>query len=170
MNYRILYICWTLVIFNLGSCSPLVRMSGDDRNTAASDLNGQTEHIIFLTYSIQRTTTSGEYIITLENKKIADGHLKEKMREPVNPRINDLVYKALDKNSNVLLSNFIPNPLTTPVEVLSSEGTMYYKDLHLDKAQFLIRIPLERAMESIVLEIYNGSGSRNTQLLTTLIK
>jgi hypothetical protein len=123
-----------------------------------------TPKIIFLNYSISEDKTDQEYSIRLINKIITNGKIKENSILPFSPEMDDLEYIISDKNQNVLMRNFIPNPLNKTLEFVDDNGQLAKKDMRLDSSQFSLRIQLDPAAKYILLERYKGPDAENIHL------
>lgn len=126
-----------------------------------------TPRIAFLTYSIINKSTTGEHRVNLVNRKITDGRIKDPALKSEDPDIDDLEYFVLDGEAQVLVRNYIPNPLHKRVEFVTPEGELARQEIKLDSAQFTIRLQLEPSASQIVLERYMGPDLKNLHLITT---
>lgn len=123
--------------------------------------------IAFLTYSIMHDSTSGVPRVNLVNRKFTEGRIKDPVLKSRNPAIDDLEYIVLDGEAQVLIRNFIPNPLRKDVEYVTPDGDLARQEIKLDSARFTIRLQLNPSARQIVLERYTGPDSKNIHLITT---
>jgi hypothetical protein len=135
----------------------------DEENTI------ELPRILFLNYSIVNNNLIDEYKITLINKIISEGQIKETTTEFQKPKIDDLEYIVLDKKSQAIKRGFLANPLNKTIEYVTEDGKLAKKDIRLDSALFALRIQLKPIAESVVLERFTGLNSENIHLLTTKI-
>jgi hypothetical protein len=135
-------------------------------NTSTNDkITNEAPKIIFLNYSIVNDTIKQEYRIRLINKIITEGKIKENTIMAKTPVIDDLEYIVLNKESQVLMRNYIANPLHRTVEYVTDNGQLAKKDIQLDSTQFSLRIPLDPTAQYISMERYTGLNSDNIQVL-----
>jgi hypothetical protein len=135
-------------------------------NTSTNDkITNETPKIIFLNYSIVNDTIKQEYRLRLINKIITEGKIKENTIMAKTPAIDDLEYIVLNKESQVLMRNYIANPLHRTVEYVTDNGQLAKKDIQLDSTQFSLRIPLDPTAQYISVERYTGLNSDNIQVL-----
>jgi hypothetical protein len=64
----------------------------------------------------------------------------------------------------------IPNPLDRSVEFVNDAGQLEHKTIHLDSAQFSIRLQIEPGASSILLNRFIGNDNEGTLLLKTRIQ
>lgn len=123
--------------------------------------------IAFLTYSIINDSTSGVPRVNLVNRKITEGRIKNPVLKSRNPAIDDLEYIILDGEAQVLIRNFLQNPLRKDVEYVTPDGDLARQEIKLDSARFTIRLQLDPSARQIVMERYRGPDSKNIHLITT---
>lgn len=151
-------------VFHSNTCKVLNKTI--DTTTIEED-TVSTPGIVFLTYSIKNDTVTGEYSVRLINTIVTTGKIKVPDKITSKPGIDDLEYIVFDKDAHIIMRDFIPNPLNSTLEYVTSEGELAKKEVRLDSARFVLRIQLDPFVESVVLERYTGPDSRNIILLTT---
>jgi len=166
MKHNISYNIYILAAFfgmlQMVSCT----VTHKTTNTSTNDkITNETPKIIFLNYSIVNDTIKQEYRIRLINKIITEGKIKENTIMSKTPAIDDVEYIVLNKESQVLMRNFIANPLHRTVEYVTDNGQLAKKDIQLDSTQFSLRIPLDPTAQYISMERYTGLNSDNIQML-----
>lgn len=138
-----------------------------ERTTATSDTEKgavETPRIIFLNYAISENISDREYTVTLINKIISNGKMKENANLPVVPKMDDLEYIVSDNNEKELLRSFIANPLDKTLEFVDDDGHLAKKDIRLDSALFSLRIQLDPDARFISIERYKGPDNANIHL------
>ena len=144
------------------------KVSDKISNTSTNDETTiESPKLIFLNYSIENDTIQQDYRIRLINMIIVEAKIKDNTLLSKTPAIDDLEYTILDKESQVLMRNFIANPLNRTIEYVSDNGQLAKKDIQLDSTRFSIRIPLAPDAKYIALKRYIGSDSKSIHLLTT---
>lgn len=162
ISYNIYIQAAFVVMLHMVSCTAPYRTT----NTSSNDkITNETPKIIFLNYSIVNDTIKQEYRIRLINKIITEGKIKENTIMSKTPAIDDVEYIVLNKESHVLMRNFIANPLHRTVEYVTDNGQLAKKDIQLDSTQFSLRIPLDPTAQYISMERYTGLNSDNIQML-----
>lgn len=151
----------------LVSCSPA-------RHTHNSEQDGNNvgDHpkILFLDYQITRDSTRTNYTAQLINMIITEGSIKDVMQKSFQPENNDLKLLVLDKNHQAMIHHHIPNPLDKSVEYVNDAGQFERKMIHLDSAQFSVRLQIESDAESILLNRIHDEDKEGTLLLKTTIR
>ena len=162
-SYNKLILAAFFIMLHLVSCNVInksVETTTEEENII------ELPRIIFLNLSIVNDETTGEYRISLINKIISEGKIKEALTKSHKPKIDDLEYVVYDKESQVITRNFIVNPLNRTIEYVNESGQLEKKEIKLDDAMFSIRIQLDTTAESIVLKRHLGINSKAVHLLT----
>ena len=144
------------------SCSP-------SRNTYSSDSSETkaTPKILFLNYQLSRDSTKTNYSAQLINMVLKEGTIKEDQQDIVQAEIDDLELQVLDKNQQIINHRHIPNPLDRSVEYVNDAGQFERIMIHLDSAQFSIRLQIEPGASSILLNRIIGNETEARLLLKT---
>lgn len=148
------------------SCNP-------SKNTYSSDPQGskarETSRILFLNYQISRDSTKTNYSAQLINTILKDGTIKVDQQHAGQTEIDDLELLVLDKNEHTIIHHHIPNPLDRSVEYVNDAGQFEHLMIHLDSAQFSIRLQIEPGASSILLNRFIGNETEAKLLLKTPI-
>ena len=136
------------------SCNP-------PKNTYSSDAvkAKATPKILFLNYQLSRDSTKTNYSAQLINMILKDGSIKEDQHQHGQAEIDDLEILVLDQNEQTISHHDIPNPLDKTVEYVNDAGQFERKMIHLDSAQFSIRLQIEPGASSILLNRFTGNES-----------
>ena len=149
------------------SCNP-------SKNTYSSDPQGskarETSRILFLNYQISRDSTKTNYSAQLINTILKDGTIKVDQQHNGQAEIDDLELLVLDGNQHTMTHRYIPNPLDKSVEYVNDAGQFERLMIHLDSAQFSIRLQIEPGASSILLNRFIGDDNEGTLLLNTQIQ
>ena len=129
-----------------------------------------TPKILFLNYQISRDSTKTNYNAQLINMIIKEGTIKEDQQEMGQAEIHDLELLVRDRNQQIISHRYIPNPLDRSVEYVNDAGQFERQMIHLDSAQFSIRLQIEPDASSILLNRYTGNNTEGTLLLNTQIQ
>ena len=129
-----------------------------------------TPKILFLNYQISRDSTKTNYNAQLINMIIKEGTIKEDQQEMGQAEIHDLELLVRDRNQQIISHHYIPNPLDKSVEYVNDAGQFERQMIHLDSAQFSIRLQIEPDASSILLNRYTGNNTEGTLLLNTQIQ
>jgi len=155
-----------IMVFILVSCNP-------PKNTYSSDQDGskagEASKILFLDYQLTRDTTNSTYNAQLINMIIRNGTIKEDLHNTGQPVKDDLELLVLDRNQQTLSHRYIPNPLDRSVEYVNDAGQFERKMIHLDSAQFSIRLQIEPGASSIMLNRFIANDAEAMLLLKTQI-
>jgi hypothetical protein len=117
--------------------------------------------IIFLNYTIKKEANGNKRIRFL-NKIVSEGKLKN--HHTLNEEettIGDLEWQQIDKNSNILESHFIKNPLIKTIEFINDSKNLQTKTIILDSATFSIRLQLKPNSQYIrIIEVKDNQKSK----------
>jgi hypothetical protein len=122
--------------------------------------------IIFLNYSIKKTSYTDKKI-SLTNKTITEGRLKNSLNYNKNTVPGDLECLQLDKKSNVLQSDIIKNPLVKNIEYLDNSKAFKRKQIEVDSTKFTLRLQLNPNTAYISINEINGLKKENKPLIKT---
>jgi len=144
------------------SCSP-------SRNTYSSDPVEikATPKILFLNYQLSRDSTKINYSARLINMITKEGTFKEDQLHADQAEIDDLELLVVDRNQQIISHRYIPNPLDKSVEYVNDAGQFERLMIHLDSAQFSVRLQIEAGASSILLNRFTGNESEAELLLKT---
>jgi hypothetical protein len=147
----------------------LIASCGSNKNSTSTSQSSieSNPKIIFLNYSIKKNTDARRSIQFI-NKKVVDGQLKRTNNIEVGD-FGDLICHQLDKNSKILQSVIIKNPLKKTIEYLDSEKTFQLKRIDLDSVQFSIRLKLKSNTKYITLDDISNFGNSPKPLIKTKI-
>ncbi|WP_194766125.1 hypothetical protein [Tamlana sp. I1] len=110
-----------------------------------------TNKIIFLTYSISEDP-SGKRTLTFIKQNIVEGKLKPNSSWSVeNAQEGDLICAQLNKNSNIISTRLIKNPLKKHVESFHPSGNIEITTINQDKTQFSVRLALHSQTSIITI-------------------
>ncbi len=167
MKTRVIALLCLILISILISCNP-------PKNTYSSDPQGskveETSKIMFLDYQLTRDSTKSTYEARLINMIIREGKIKDDPNNSGQAEKDDLELMVLDRNLQTLTHRYIPNPLDKSVEYVNDAGQFERKMIHLDSAQFSIRLQIDPGASSILLNRYTGNNNEGTLLLKTQIQ
>lgn len=156
-----------LSVASVLSCNP-------PKNTHLSDPNKNTSEespsILFLDYQVTRDSTKSFYNAQLINMTLVKGIIKDSPINITRAEKNDLELLVLDNKLQTVSQRHIPNPLDRSVEYVNDAGQFERKMIHLDSAQFSVRLQIESRASSIVLTRIHGEEQEATILLKTAIK
>ena len=93
------------------------------------------------------------YLLSLINRILTEGKLKESKLNSETTGTKNFSYRVLNKNAQLILQEFIPNPLEITIEYVDDFGNLRKKDITLDSTQFSLRIPLAPDARYISLEM-----------------
>ena len=137
------------------SCSPS-RYAGS--LNSEDDAGEEEPRILFLNYVISRDSTTSIYSAELISMILRDGSIKNINVQSIQAKRNDLKLLVLDKNQQLMTSQYIPNPLDRSVEYVNDARQLERKMIHdtlqktswnRGKAATLLNIPrrtLQRKM------------------------
>ena len=97
--------------------------------------------IVFLNCSLVYDSIRNEHNLTLINKIIVEGKLRESADSGENEK-KDFGYSVLNKNAQVLFQKHISSPLEQTVEYVDEWDNLRKKDVRWDKKEFSLRISL----------------------------
>ena len=167
MKTRVIALLCLILISILISCNP-------PKNTYSSDPQGskveETSKILFLDYQLTRDSATNTYEALLISMIIRKGTIKDAQHNTSLARKDDLEILVLDRNQQIMTHRYIPNPLDKSVEYVNDAGQFERKMIHLDSAQFNIRLQIDPNASSILLNRYTGNNTEGTLLLNTQIQ
>ncbi|SDS70883.1 DEAD/DEAH box helicase family protein [Winogradskyella sediminis] len=152
-------IALTLTI-GLLSCASTLQASEEEPTVL------EAPQLLFLNYEMK--TYGNKKSISLINQVTTDGRLKQHTDYNPNPDLGDLECVILDKDSNILETYSIKNPLLKIVEYINDSGHFEKKILNLDYAQFSLKLQLNAKAAYAVIHEINPNG--NIKLKTTKIE
>ncbi|REG85192.1 DEAD/DEAH box helicase family protein [Winogradskyella sediminis] len=152
-------IALTLTI-GLLSCASTLQASEEEPTVL------EAPQLLFLNYEMK--TYGNKKSISLINQVTTDGRLKQHINHNPNPDLGDLECVILDKDSNILETYSIKNPLLKIVEYINDSGHFEKKILNLDYAQFSLKLQLNAKAAYAVIHEINPNG--NIKLKTTKIE
>jgi hypothetical protein len=165
MKTRVIALLCLLVV-SMPSCNaPKNSYNSDSKESMA----GETSKILFLDYQTTRDSISKTYDAQLISMIIKEGTIKNDQKDIGIAEKDDLEILVLDRNQQIMIHHHIPNPLDRSVEYVNNAGQFERKMIHLDSAQFSIRLQIEPGASSILLNRYTGSNNEGTLLLKTQI-
>ena len=165
MKPGVIALLWMLVACLL-SCGP----SRDTHSPDPVENNaGDASRILFLNYQISRDSSSGNFEAQLVSKLFRDGKIKDNMQGNSPSKQGDLELQILDRNQQPMTSLIIPNPLDRIVEYVNDARQLGSKMIHLDSAQFNVRVQIEPDAASILLYRITGENQEEQLLLQTSI-
>jgi hypothetical protein len=161
MKTRLVALLFLLVAFIM-SCNPAKHTYSSDPVEIKA-----TPKILFLNYQISRDSTKTNYSAQLINMIPKDGTIKVDQQHNGQAEIDDLELLVLDRNQKIISHRYIPNPLDKSVEYVNDAGQFERKMIHLDSAQFSIRLQIEPSASSILLNRFIGNETEAKLLLKT---
>ena len=108
------------------------------------EIENEIEHqpiIVFVNCSLVFDTVRNEHNLSLINKIIVEGKIKETSEFEDNGK-KDFGYCVLNKNALIILKKYMPYPLEQTVEYVDQWNNLQKKDIRLEEVQFSLRIPL----------------------------
>jgi len=96
-----------------------------------------------------------------------EGTFKEDQLHADQAEIDDLELLVVDRNQQIISHRYIPNPLDKSVEYVNDAGQFERLMIHLDSAQFSVRLQIEAGASSILLNRFTGNESEAELLLKT---
>ncbi len=152
-----------LVLICITACTTTKRVA---QNTTIEELNPK---LIFLNYTISENN-KGKKNIQLINKIITDGKLKISSNEYIKSGIaGDLICTQLDKNSNILQSITIKNPLVKIFEYVDDSKTFKTKKVELKNTEFSLKLKLEPNAQYISIYEIEKKLAQTKPLIKTKI-
>ena len=125
--------------------------------------------LIFLNYSIKKTSNDSRSI-SLINKIITDGKLKNQVSDQNEiAEVDDLIYNQLDKNSTIVQSEIIKNPLVKTFEYIDDSNSFQMKKIELDTAQISLKLNLAPNTKYITISHIRELNSKPEILIKTPI-
>jgi hypothetical protein len=166
MKTRVIALMCLLVV-SIPSCNaPKNTYNSDSQESMA----GETSRILFLDYQITRDSISKTYDAQLISMIIKDGTIKNDQKDIGIAEKDDLEILVLDRNQQIMIHDHIPNPLDKSVEYVNDAGQFERKMIHLDSAQFNIRLQIDPDASSILLNRFIDDDTEGTLLLNTQIQ
>ena len=107
--------------------------------------------ILFVNYSIHKDK-KGNPEISLINKIITEGQLKDPNPQHHDPKSGDLWCVQSEDGSNPLQSTLIPNPLLKTIEYADDFGNLAKKQIELDTAVFSVRMQLDPSTKYLLIQ------------------
>ena len=166
MQTRIWNILLFLLLTGLISCHVY-------RNTSSS-LTGENKaeevpRILFLDYQISRDTLNESFNVQLINMLVVNGKIKERPVARHQAGQGDLELQVLNSQQQIITHQYIANPLDRSVEYPNDNGQFERRMVHLDSAQFNVRLQLGPNACSIVIKRFIDENE-GTLLLQTPIQ
>lgn len=125
--------------------------------------------LIFLNYTIKKSSNASR-TISLINKIITDGKLKNQVSDQNEiAEVDDLIYNQLDKNSNIVQSEIIKNPLVKTFEYVDDSNSFQMKKIELDTAQISLKLNLAPNTKYITISHIRDLNSKPEILIKTPI-
>jgi hypothetical protein len=166
MKIRVIALLCLLVV-SIPSCNAPKNTYNSDSQVSMAE---ETSKIMFLDYQLTRDSTKSTYEARLINMIIREGKIKDDPNNSGQAEKDDLELLVLDRNLQTLTHRYIPNPLDKSVEYVNDAGQFERKMIHLDSAQFSIRLQIDPGANSILLNRYTGNNNEGTLLLKTQIQ
>lgn len=156
-----------LFVVSALSCNPPknIHHSDPDKNNAE-----ESPAIMFLDYQVSRDSTKTIYNAQLINMILVEGTIKDSQSNRTQAEKDDLELLVLDNKQQTISQRLIPNPLDRSVEYVNDAGQFERRMIHLDSAQFSIRLQIESSAGSIVLKRIYDEEQEGAILLKTTIK
>lgn len=123
--------------------------------------------LIFLNYKISEDS-KGNKNIQFINKVITDGKLKNNTTTD-DGTFGDLICNQLDKNSNVLQSVTIKNPLVKTFEYIDDSKQFKTKTVALKDVEFSLKLKLEPDTKHVIINEITQSLNEIKPLIKTKI-
>lgn len=149
------------------SCNPSKNTISSDQNENNSE---EKSRILFLNYQLTRDSSQSNYNAQLINMILKNGTIKDSQINTDRAEKDDLELLVLDNKQQTISQRHIPNPLDRSVEYVNEAGQFERRMIHLDSAQFSVRLQIESIASSIVLKRIHGEEKEGTILLKTTIK
>ena len=156
-----------LFVASAMSCNPPKNIHHSDPNKNNAE---ESPSILFLDYQVSRDSTKSFYDAQLINMTMVKGTIKDSQTNSARAEKDDLELLVLDNKHQTISQHLIPNPLDRSVEYVNDAGQFERKMIHLDSAQFSVRLQIESSARSIVLNRIHGEEQEATILLKTIIR
>jgi hypothetical protein len=166
MKTAIIALLCLILISILISCNPPKNAYSTD--TQESNAR-ESSKILFLDYQLKRDSATATYDAQLISMIIKKGTIKDDQNHTGQPNENDLELLVLDSNEHTMFQRYIPNPLDKSVEYVNDARQLEQKIIHLDSAQFSVRLQIEPGASSIILNRIKSDNNEETLLLNTPI-
>lgn len=127
------------------------------------DCEGDVPIVAFMNYSVWKVNDEVGYRIQLEKKILTEGYVKERDFECAQFP-GKIEFRILDNENKELKLGCFDNPLLKTVEFVDENGMLCKKDLELDSAVFMLRIPLPCGARYISLEKHNEEALESSIL------
>ncbi len=152
-----------LILFGVAACASKKDTS---KNSVFQDTKPQ---LLFLNYNIKKDSKNNKTVKFI-NKIIADGKLKINSNKYIENGVSgDLQCHQLDKNSNIIQSIIIKNPLKKSIESLNDSLSFQTKNIELNSASFSLKLKLEPDAKYISIhEISTLTNASNPLIKTKL--
>lgn len=156
-----------LFVVSALSCNPPRHAHQSDPNKNNSE---ESPAILFLDYQVSRDSTKTIYNAQLINMILVKGTIKDSQSNRTQAEKDDLEILVLDNKQQTISQRLIPNPLDRSVEYVNDASQFERKMIHLDSAQFSVRLQIESSAASIVLKRIHDKEHEGAILLKTTIK
>ena len=166
MRTRIWNILLFLLVTSLISCHVYKNASSSVTGDSKAE---EVPRILFLDYQVSRDTLNETLNVQLINMIIVNGKIKERPAGRFQPGQGDLELQVLDNQQQIITHQYIAYPLDRSVEYANDNGQLERRMVHLDSAQFSVRLQLEPGASSIVIKRFIDDNE-GTLLLQTPIQ
>ncbi|MCF7561175.1 hypothetical protein L3X39_11050 [Sabulilitoribacter multivorans] len=131
-----------------------------------------TPKLIFINYLIKNNLNDDKTkSVRCINTIITDGALKKNNNKYLEEgNSGDLNCRQLDKNSNVLQSVIIKNPLVKTFEYVDESNEFRLKTVELDSVEFSLKLKLEPNAAYITISEFSNVENNEKQLIKTPLK
>ena len=148
----------------------LITSCATKQTIATNTKNVEAEpKLIFLNYTVKKSSNDTR-TISLINKITTDGKLKIRIsNHKATAEVGDLKWNQLDKNSNIIQSEIIKNPLVKIFEYIDDSNSFQMKKIELDSAQISLKLKLEPKTKYITITHIRDLNSKPQTLIKTPI-
>lgn len=155
---RTLLLLSILSVLGTISCNPQVSSTTNNAVTATTSPEIKKNQIIYLFFEAE-TTANGEQI-TLKDKKITEGTLKNSAIEQAERIPGNIVVQMMGNGGTVVEERIIEDPLNPVMESYSEEGIEKGK-MKLQRAEFSVRFNQTGNISTIKLEKLLPNGKKH---------
>ena len=144
MRYFRTHIINSLTILTLVFVSQSCKVS---KLNTSNDISGEEKLpvIAFFTCLLAYDSIQQEYIMSLINKNIVTGKIKESTIDYKEIEKKEFRYSLLNEKSQVIFQKYMPCPLDKTIEYVDESGKLQKKDIRLDSTDIFLRISLPSA-------------------------
>lgn len=130
-------------------------------------MQSSSQKILFLTLKIERDKVTQLESISIVNKFLVDGQLKQTNHSNSIPQKSVLVLSFLSENEKIINQIEIENPISKNVEYFDVDGTIQRHNIEENQVEFNIRVNYEDSMK--MLRISKKETQKQTYIISNII-